>query len=140
MNTKTIIAAVVGAIASFFLGWVIWGMLLMDYFKTNTVQYEGMMLPDTEMKLWAIFVSNLCSSFLFAWLFSRMNVRTLADGAKTGAIINILLAASIVMMYHSMMNWYSNATIMIVDVLVNGFFGAVIGGIIALMLGRGEKA
>ncbi len=140
MNTKTIIAALVGAVASFLLGWVIWGMLLMDYFTANTIQYPGLMLPETETKLWAIFISNLSGSFMFAWLFSRMNVKTLAAGAQTGAIINIFIAISIDMMFYSMMNWYANTTIIVVDILVNAFFGAVIGGVIALMLGRGEKA
>ena len=140
MNTKTIIAAVVGAIASFLLGWVIWGMLLMDYFQKNTIQYEGMMLPESEMKLWAIFISNLAGGFMYAWLFSRMNIRTFAGGAQAGAIIGALMALSIDMMFYSMMNWYANTTIIVVDILVNGFFGLVIGGIIGMMLGRGDKA
>src|SRR6188768_3837416 len=114
MNSKTIIAAVVGAIASFLLGWLVWGILLMDYFKTNTVQYEGMMLPDNEMKIWAIFISNLASSGLFAWLFSKMNITTLAGGFQTGAIINLVWALSIDMMFYSMMNWYANTTIIVV--------------------------
>ena len=139
MNSKTIIAAVVGAIASFLLGWVVWGMLLMDYFKSNTVQYEGMMLGENEMKLWAIFISNLASSWLFAWLFSRMNIKTLAGGFQTGAIINFIWALSIDMMFYSMMNWYANSTIIVVDVIVNAIFGGIIGAIIALVLGKGEK-
>jgi len=139
MNSKTIIAAVVGAIASFLLGWVVYGMLLVDYFKSNTVQYEGMMLPDGEMKLWAIFISNLASSWLFAWLFSRMNVRTFAGGFQTGAIINFVWALAIDMMFYSMMNWFANSTIIVVDVIVNAIFGGIIGGIIAMMLGRTEK-
>jgi len=139
MNSKTIIAAVVGAIASFLLGWVVYGMLLVDYFKSNTVQYEGMMLPEGEMKLWAIFISNLASSWLFAWLFSRMNVRTFAGGFQTGAIINFVWALAIDMMFYSMMNWFANSTIIVVDVIVNAIFGGIIGGIIAMMLGRTEK-
>ena len=115
-------------------------MLLMDYFHANTIQYEGMMLPETEMKLWAIFISNLSGSFMFAWLFSRMNIKTLAAGAQAGAIINIFIAISIDMMFYSMMNWYANTTIIVVDIIVNAVFGAMIGSIIALMLGRGEKA
>ena len=139
MNSKTIIAAVVGAIASFLLGWLVWGILLMDYYKTNTVQYEGMMLPDNEMKLWAIFISNLASSGLFAWLFNRMNITTLAGGFQTGAIINLVWALSIDMMFYSMMNWYANTTIIVVDVIVNAIFGGIIGSIIAVMLGRGTR-
>lgn len=137
MNTKIIIAAVVGSIAAFLLGWVIWGMLLMNYFEANTVQYEGLMLPESDMRLWAIYISNLANAFLFAWLFDKMNINTLMGGLQTGAIINALFAVSIDMMFYSMMNWYIGTTIIIVDVIVNAVFGAVIGAIIALMLGRG---
>lgn len=139
MNTKTIIAALVGAIASFLLGWVVYGMLLMEYYKTGTIQYEGLMLPDSEFKLWAIFVSNLASSFLFAWAFTKMNIRSFAGGAQAGAIINLLFGISMDMMFYSMMNWYANTTVIVVDVLIGTAFGAIIGGIIGMMLGRGEK-
>lgn len=137
MNTKTIIAAVVGSVAAFLLGWVIWGMLLMDYFEANTVQYEGLMLPESDMRLWAIYISNLANAFLFAWLFDKMKITTLMGGVQTGAIIGALYAISIDMMFFSMMNWYIGTTVIIVDILVNAAFSGIIGGIIAMMLGRG---
>jgi hypothetical protein len=38
-----------------------------------------------------------------------------------------------------MMNWYANSTVIVVDILVNAVFGGIIGGIIAMMLGRGSS-
>lgn len=140
MNSKTIIAAVVGAIAAFLLGWLVWGMLLMDYFTSNTIQYEGLMLPESEMKLWAIFISNLAGSIMTAWVFSKMNLRTFGQGFQAGLIIYGLIAVSFDMMFYSMMNWFANTTVIAVDILVNAVFGGIIGGIIAMMLGRGTSS
>ena len=140
MDSKTIIAAVVGAVASFLLGWLIWGIVLMNYFQQNIVQYPGLMLGETEFKIWAIFISNLAGCFMLAWVLNRMNARSFGSGATAGAIIYTLYSISMAMMFYSMMNWYSNSTVMIVEILVNTFFGVVIGGIIGMMLGRGKAA
>ena len=139
MNTKIIIAAVVGAIAAFLLGWLIWGKLLMGYYEANTVHYEGMMLADADMKLWAIFIANLVSALLYAWLFSRMGINSFMGGFQAGAIIAALTALSMSMMFYSMMNWYSNPTIIVVDALVNAVYGGIVGGVIGLILGKVGK-
>lgn len=136
MNAKTIIAAVVGAIAAFLLGWIIWGMLLMDYFIANMVNYEGLMINPPI--LWAIFLSGLATSFLLAYLFEKMNVHTLADGFKNGLIIYFFIALSMALYFYASMNWYSGKVVMIVDVVVNSIYGGLIGMVIALMLGRGK--
>ena len=140
MNTKTIIAAVAGSVAGFLLGWLIWGILLLDYYESSTIQYEGLMLPDEQMKIWSIYIAQLASAFLFAWLFERMNISTFVSGAMAGAIINALLALSMGMMYLAMMNWYKSPSTIAVDIVVNAVYGAVVGGIIGLMLGKGKPA
>lgn len=137
MNTKTIVAVIVGAIASFLLGWVIWGMLLMDYFQSNTVKYEGMMYE--EPKLWAIFIGNLAASALLGWVLEKTNTRGFAGGFMTGLIIFMLNSISIDMMFYAMMNWYSNTTVIIVDIIVNSLFGGAIGGVMGLMMARGAE-
>jgi hypothetical protein len=139
MNTKTIIAALVGAVVAFLLGWLVWGILLMDYFRENTYQYEGLMVAEEEFKLWAIFIHNLCNAFLLAWVFTRSNVRTLAGGFQNGAIINFLVSLGFAMMFYSMMNWYKGPAVIAVNVIVNTIFGGVVGAVIAMILGRETK-
>jgi hypothetical protein len=139
MNTKIIIAAVAGSVAAFLLGWVVWGMLLMDYYDANTIKYEGLMLPENEMRLWAIYISNLAGTVMMAWLFDKMNVSTLSSGVQAGAIIYFLVALSFDMIFYSMMNWFNGTTIIFVDIIVNAIFGGIIGGIVAMLLGMGNK-
>lgn len=134
MNTKTLIAVAVGTIVAFFAGWVIWGMLLMGYYEENCHQYEGMMIDPPIM--WALVLGNLAGAALLGYLFERMNVSTFADGFITGAIIYLLFAISMDMMFYSMMNWFKGTTIIIVDILVNAGFGGLVGGIMALVMGK----
>ncbi len=139
MNTKTIIAIVVGSISAFLLGWLVWGILLADYYKANMIEYPGMMIDPPI--LWAIFISNIVGTTLLAWLFGKMNVNSMMGGFQAGAIIYFFIALSYSLMFYSMMNWYANTTVMIVDVIVNAVFGGIIGAIVGMMMGRGgEKA
>lgn len=134
MNTKTLIAAVAGAIVSFLMGWVVWGMLLMKYYESNYIHYDGLML---EMpKLWAIFAAQLANGILFAWLFSKMNITNFGAGFINGMIITFLVVLGFDLYMYSNMNLFANNTIIIVDVVVNTLFGGVVGGIIALILGK----
>ena len=55
MDKKIITAAIVGAIVSFLLGWLIYGFLLMDYYTEYSVRYEGLMKDPPE--LWAYFAT-----------------------------------------------------------------------------------
>ncbi len=137
MNTKTIIAAVVGAVAAFLLGWLIWGVLLMDYFTENIMQYEGLMKEPPMIPL--IFVANLANGFLFAWIFNRMNIHTLYAGFQAGAIIGFLLELHDIVMDYAFLNWFENATVIAVELVVTAVFAGIIGAVIAWLLGRGTK-
>jgi hypothetical protein len=135
MSTKSIIAAIVGAIVAFLAGWVIWGMLLMDFYQAHTTQYEG--LYKEPMNLAGIFVSQLAWGFLLAYLLEKMSVNTFAGGFLHGAIIFFLITLAFDVFMYSSMN-LMDTTIIAVDVIVNAIFGGIIGGVIAMMLGRGK--
>ena len=54
MNTKTIVAGVIGGIVYFLLGWLIYGMLMSDFFEANSGSATGVMRADDEMIMWAL--------------------------------------------------------------------------------------
>ena len=79
MNTKLLLAALIGAIVAFFLGWLVWGILLMDYYNAYTTQYEGLMRNPPV--LWALFLSQLAWTFMFAYIFDKWaNITTFKSG------------------------------------------------------------
>jgi len=137
MSTKSIIAAIVGAIVAFFAGWVIWGMLLMDFYEAHSTQYEG--LYKEPMIYAGIFVSQLAWGFLLAYLFEKMGVTTFAAGFLQGVIIFFLISLAFDVFMYSSMN-LMDTTVIAVDVIVNAIFGGIVGGVIAMMLGRGKVA
>jgi hypothetical protein len=134
MNTRTIIAAIAGAVTSFLLGWLVYGILLKDYYASAYVPYEGLMY---EMPvLWAIFLGGLAHSFLMSWLFTRMNIMTFTGGLQYGLIINFFLFLSQNLYMYASMNIFSGVSIVAIDILISTVFAGIISGVIALTLGK----
>src|SRR3712207_8732781 len=50
MNIRILVATLAGGLTMFLLGWLIFGILLMDYFKANTIQYPGLMKETPDRK------------------------------------------------------------------------------------------
>lgn len=136
MNSKLFLAAIGGTVASFFLGWVVYGMLMMDFYKANTIVYAGLMKDPPVF--WAIALGNLCTSTLLAWIFSKIGITTFMRGATTGLWVGFLLTAWTYAFSHAFMNLYS-VKLTVADLVVSSLFTAVIGGIIAMILGMGKS-
>lgn len=138
MSTKFLITVAVGTIVTFLLGWLVFGILLMDFYTANTTAYAGL-VKDPPV-LWAILLSNLCWVFLVTYIFDKWaGIRSLTSGAGAGMIIGFLLGLTFNFSFHAFMNLY-NTTYMITDVIVNTIFSGIIGGAIGWMLGYGKKA
>jgi hypothetical protein len=80
MDTRTLLAALVGGVVAFLLGWLIFGMLLMGWMEAHMLSYPGLMKTEEEMNLALMFLSNLCLALLLAWSFGRMGVNSLTEG------------------------------------------------------------
>lgn len=132
-NNKTLIGGLVGGVAFFLLGWLIYGVLLADYYAANTNQCAAK--PMTDMIMWAMIVSSLASGLLVATILSWSNTSGMMAGAKIGAIVGLLFAASIDFSFYSMSTMYASLTPIFVDILVSAVYYALTGGIIAWVMG-----
>ncbi len=131
-------AGIVAGIVAFFLGWVIYGMLLMDFYQSNVGTATGVSRDEGTMVWWALIAGNLCMGLFFAYIFGRWaNISTAATGAKAGAMIGLLMGAGWDLTMYATTN-ISNLTGAIVDIIVTGVMSAIIGAIAAWMLGRGN--
>ena len=116
MNKKILIAALVGAVASFLAGWLVFGYLLEGYYKSNTIVYQGLMKEPPV--LWAIFVSGLCWSLLLAIIFDKWaNIRTFAGGLMVAGWISFLIALSFDLSLYSFFN-LNTFSFLVVDVVI----------------------
>ena len=135
---KIIKGTVVGGIAFFLLGWLVWGILLMDFSKANYNQ--TIYLPENEMIWWAMIVSNLVLALLVTLALNWAGAKSIVDGLKIGAIVGALYALSVDLGMYSMTTVISNLTAVVVDTLAYTVVTAVCGLVIVLLWGKEKSA
>ncbi len=137
MNNKILIGGLIGGIAAFLLGWVIYGMALQGLMEANTTEAaKSTMRAEEDMVWWAMILGNLALGFLFALIYGRWaNISTFKTGAIAGAVIGLLWGLSFDLMMYSMSTLYT-LTGVAIDVIAFAVMCALVGGIVAWWLGR----
>ena len=137
MNNKILIGGLIGGIAAFLLGWVIYGMALQGVMEANTTEAaKSTMRAEEDMVWWAMILGNLALGFLFALIYGRWaNISTFKTGAIAGAVIGLLWGLSFDLMMYSMSTLYT-LTGVAIDVIAFAVMCALVGGIVAWWLGR----
>ena len=130
MKTKKILfGGISGGIALFFLGWLIWGLLLAGYMASNCNQHAMRMMDDY---IWsALILANLGWAFLLAIVFSWSDISGWKAGAQRGAVLGLLTGLSIDLGNYAMSTMYSNLGAVAVDTAANVAWFSIGGAIIA---------
>ena len=136
---KFVIGTLAGGITYFFLGYLIYGMALSNFYSQHTSAPAGAMKAMSEIVWWALILGNLGFGALLTYIFLKMgNVQSFASGARTGAGIGFFLSSSMDLIRYATENSFDH-TAVIVDVVVGVVMSAIAGGVIAAVLGRGAK-
>jgi len=136
MNTKTLLGALIAGVISFLLGWLIFGILLMDYYTANMVQYSGLLKNPPE--IWAIAIANLAWALLIAWVFSMSGINTVSRGISTGFILGFLMTLGFNSFLYAQFNLY-NTKILAIDTVLSGVMGGINGAILGWWFGRSKR-
>jgi len=136
-TNKILLGGITGGVALFLLGWVIYGILLMDYMTTNYNQC--MNRPMEGMVWWALILSNLALGFLLATIISWSGTTGMMAGAKKAAIIGLLLGVSLDLGFYSMTTMYNDPTAILVDVIAYIVYLAIAGGVVGWVMGMVKK-
>lgn len=131
---KILRGTIFGGIAYFLLGWLVWGILLMDFLSGNMNQCANR--PDDGMVWWAIIVSNFVLALLLTMILKWAEAKSITDGLKYGALFGLLYALSVSLSSWSMTTMYSNIGALVTDTLASTAILAVIGLIIVLTWGK----
>jgi hypothetical protein len=134
MDMKLLRGTVFGGIFYFLLGWLVYGILLMDFFSANTNQCISK--PPADMVWWAIIASNLVTALFLTLFLKWSGAKGVTDGLKTGALFGLLLALSFNLSSWSMTTLYKNFGSLIADVAVNTMVLAIEGMFIVLLWGK----
>ena len=136
MNSKNyFLAGILGGIVHFLLGWLIYGILLMDYME----EYAGPAIgvARIDMLMWFIGLGSLFFGFLLSYIFSCVGqVKTAGSGAKTGAWVGFLMAGAMDFISYGS-TYLLTFNTLAVDILAGTVLAAITGAIVAWTLGLG---
>ncbi len=131
-----LLAGILGGIVYFFLGWFIYGMLLMNYMEENAGLALG--VNRVDMLFWSIGLGSLLYGFFLSYIFSCLGqVKTAGSGAKTGAWIGFLVAGAIDFTMYGTTN-ISTLNAVVVDILAATVMATITGAVVAWVLGAGS--
>ncbi len=133
-TNKILLGGIAGGVSFFLLGWLIYGILLIDYTTANYNQCAAR--PMQDMIWWAIILSNLSSGFLLSLVFSWSNTSGLMTGAKVAGIIGFLYALAVDLSVYSMSTAFSNLSALLVDIIAYTVMSAIAGVVIGLVMGK----
>lgn len=139
MNTnKFLMGGIIGGIANFLLGWLVWGKLLMSFMKENSNQAANVFRGDDKMVWWALIVGNLGFGFLLSYVLSKGKVNSAGGGAATGAAVGLFTSIGIDCMMYAQMDLF-NTKSMMVDIAATLVVSAIVGAIIGWFNGMGAN-
>lgn len=134
MALKILRGTIFGGIAYFLLGWLVYGILLMDFFSANINQCANK--PEGEMVWWAMIVSNLAMALLLTLILNWKKAAGIVDGLVTGAVFGALFTTMIDLSFWSMTTMYGSFSTILAEIVVSAALYAVIGMVIVLTWGR----
>ncbi|MCU0454916.1 MAG: hypothetical protein MUE74_01340 [Bacteroidales bacterium] len=134
MALKILRGTILGGIAYFLLGWLVYGVLLMDFFSARINQCANK--PDGEMIWWAMIVSNLALALLLTLILNWKKAAGIVDGLVTGAIFGALFTIMMDFSFWSMTTMYGSISTILVEIVVSAALYGVIGMVIVLTWGR----
>ena len=133
MDTKNfLLASLVGGIVFFVSGFLFYGVLLSDFMVAGSA--EGVMKETPD------FVPLILSQLIFGTFLTMVLRRwpgagTLAQGAKAGASLGVMLGLGFSLVQYATMN-VMTAALIPVEAVVGAIRGALAGGAIGAVLGR----
>ena len=137
MNIKKLLmGGITGGVLFFLLGWVIYGMLLMNFMNTHpgTAGNIGKNPPDFLY----LIIGNLSMGFLMAYIFIKAGINSLGSGFITGGVIGLLMAVGYDCTMYATTTVISK-TAMAADVAAATVMSALVGAAVGAIMGMGKK-
>lgn len=138
MKTKKILlGGIAGGVTFFLLGWLVYGILLMNY---TTANYNQCAMRPMEEMIWiAMIISNLAFGFLLSVIFNWSNTTGILSGLKVAGITGLLICVSLDFSLYSMSSMFSGIPALLVDIVVYTIMSALTGVVVAWVMGMVKK-
>jgi hypothetical protein len=134
---KILLAALVGTIVYFGIGWLVFEGLLGKYMSANTTQIVGFKKSEEESSMVMLIVSCAAYALLLAVVMGNWTqVNTFKEGAILGATVGILIATMTNSYWYATSHFFNGFAPLFVDVAAAGLTVGIMGGVIAWILGK----
>lgn len=138
MIMKILKGTIFGGVAFFFLGWLVWGILLAGVMES--MYNPALNRPENEMIWWAMIASNLLLALMVTLVLDWAGAKSVMDGVKLGAIVGGLYALSVDLGIYSMTTTINNLSGVVIDAVAYCVLTAIIGAVIVLTWGKSKTA
>lgn len=138
MNTKTIVTGLIGGVVYFFLGWLLYGILLASTFESLGGSAQGVSRGE-ELVMWALILGHVFMGIAMAYiLVNWAKVSTVQGGAVAGATVAFLYSLGIDLTFYATSNIMQLGGVFL-DVAVFTVTSAIAGAIMGWWLGRASN-
>lgn len=136
---KFLLGGIIGGVVNFLLGWLVYGILLMDTMHKHSTHMPGVFRTEDNMIWWSLVLGNFALGFMITYVLMKGNIKTVSGGATTGFVVGFLTSLGLDCIMYAQLNIFGRAMIGI-DVAASALITAVVGAVVGWYLGRGEKA
>jgi hypothetical protein len=136
MNSKILVAGLIGSVASLLLGYLFYGTLLAGMLAEASM--PGTQRAMTEIQWPFLILSNLASGYFISYLFSKWaNITTFSNGLNAGATIGLFVGCIYNFTYYAVTNMMTLKGHLI-DIVTTIVITGIVGGLVGWWLGRGK--
>ena len=136
MNNRVLIGGLIGAVALFLLGFLIYGFMLSSMMTEYTM--PGLAKEGPDFSIVVMFFANLAMGFLLAYILDKGNANTMTSGATMGGIVGLLFGLAVNLSLYASTNYWTSMTGVLVDTIVAALIFALVGAVIGWYYGRGR--
>jgi hypothetical protein len=132
------VASLAGGVVLFFVGFLLWGLLLAGFFEAHVGSATGVV--KEPMEFFHLGMSQLIWGILLAVVLGKWaGVSGFGTGFMVGAVLGFLVSLSNGLSMFSMSNLYDLTTVL-TDPFVSAVWSGCGGGVVGLILGRSQGA
>lgn len=128
-----LLSCLMGSVFYLILGWIIFDVLLGAYSEENTTQLEGFK-KTADFSFLLLYLSCLAYSFLINFILFHTTVNSLVKAISFSAIVGVLVACMTDFFWYASSTFYSNFTVVCLDLAGAAVSVGALGGLSFLLL------
>jgi uncharacterized membrane protein len=137
-NKKILIGGIAGGILFFLLGWLVYGILLVDFMNQHAGLKGNVNRSDTDMQMGYILAGSILQGVMLAYVLVKANINNIAAGLITGVVIGFLISTSYDLTMYGTTYILSKKAIM-ADIIGATLISAMVSAVIVFIINKIKK-